>query len=452
MVEAGKRLFDINDSFSITVLVVQPPHPSTISNLQSYINEVSSTKYGAGICFKYLPLTDPPADFQDPVDFVSLFLQLHAPHVKAAIADSTTPVSALFIDFFATTIIDVANELGIPAYIFFTSNAAFLALNLHLPALEKKIPFDFEEMEGEVEIPGISAIPAMCLPTSIMNKKSRSYGWFVYQGKRFLEAKGVIVNTALELEPRLLEAINAGRCVEDQPTPPVYPIGPVIKFTDVGKHDCIEWLDAQPPSSVVFLCFGSMGCFDPPQVKEIAVGLERSGHRFLWVLRSPTVPGEIRHPVDADLEVMLPEGFVQRTKERGMVWPRLVPQTEILSHKAVDGFVTHCGWNSILESLWFGVPTIPWPLYAEQRLNAFEMVRVMGVAVELKVERNREVFVEAGELERAVRRLMEDSEERKKVKEKVDEMRAACRKAVNGEGSSYAYLQRLAQELSKATV
>uniref|UniRef100_J3MM27 Uncharacterized protein n=1 Tax=Oryza brachyantha TaxID=4533 RepID=J3MM27_ORYBR len=157
-------------------------------------------------------------------------------------------------------------------------------------------------------------------------------------------------------------------------------------------------------------------------------------------------------PTDANLGELLPEGFLEATAGRGMVWPRWAPQKDILSHSAVAGFVTHCGWNSVLESLWFGVPMAPWPLYGE-RVNAFELVASMGVAVELAIAKKSGLpFVEAAEVERAVRRLMSgggslssDSEGRK-AREKAAEARAACREAVGPGGSSHEALQRLAPQ------
>jgi UDP:flavonoid glycosyltransferase YjiC (YdhE family) len=130
-----------------------------------------------------------------------------------------------------------------------------------------------------------------------------------------------------------------------------------------------------------------------------------------------------------------------------MVWPKWAPQKDILAHPSVGGFVTHGGWNSVLESLWHGVPMAPWPLYAEQHLNAFELVAAMGVAVPLKVDRKRDNFVEAAELEGAVKELMNGGEAGRKARGKAKEMMAVCREAVAEGGSSHAALQRLAQAL-----
>ena len=131
-----------------------------------------------------------------------------------------------------------------------------------------------------------------------------------------------------------------------------------------------------------------------------------------------------------------------------MVWPAWAPQRKILSHAAVGGFVTHCGWNSILESLWSGVPMIPWPLYGEQHLNAFELVAGVGAAVALEMDRRKGFFVEAAELERAVRSLMGGaSEEGRKARMTAAETSAACRKAVGEGGSSCTALQRLVGEI-----
>lgn len=145
------------------------------------------------------------------------------------------------------------------------------------------------------------------------------------------------------------------------------------------------------------------------------------------------------------VEDILPRGFRERSKGRGMIcgW---APQKEVLAHSAIGGFVSHCGWNSILESVWFGVPIVTWPIYAEQQINAFQMVRDLGLAVELRLDyrRGTENHVSAVELARAVGCVMGgDSEVRKRVKEVSEKARLALRDG----GSSYAATGRLIEDL-----
>lgn len=172
------------------------------------------------------------------------------------------------------------------------------------------------------------------------------------------------------------------------------------------------------------------------QAAEAAVGIERSGHRFLWSLRLAEGEGD-----------GLPSGFREATNGRGVVIEGWVPQVEVLAHGAVGGFVTHGGWNSCLESLWFGVPMVTWPMYAEQHLNAFMMTAEMGVAAEMEVDRRRGGWATAQEVELKLRWLMGDSEDVRKVKERVREMKDACRAAVEIDGSSYDGLDTLVTEL-----
>ena len=85
--------------------------------------------------------------------------------------------------------------------------------------------------------------------------------------------------------------------------------------------------------------FGSLGSFSEKQVKEIVVGLENSGQRFLWVVRNPP-PNTDKDP---NLDELLPMGFLERTKDKGFVVKQWAPQVAVLSHDSVGGFVTHCG-------------------------------------------------------------------------------------------------------------
>ncbi|XP_068657591.1 malvidin galactosylase UGT88C3-like [Aristolochia californica] len=441
------KLINKHNHFSITVLTMAPPFPDLPTVPDSYFQSVASS--GLDINFLELKPVDPPDD-PSLDDFILSYIDSHTSDVKTSILglQSSIRVVALVVDFFATTVQEVGNQLGIPTYLFFTSGASLLSLMLYLPTLDIKVESEFEDLEEDVEIPGLGPLPPLVMPAPLLKKKSKRYLWFVESSRRFRYMKGLIVNTFRELEPAALEAIAEGRSLPDYPTPPVFPVGPVLVLEEKDpSHPCITWLDNQPPRSVVFLCFGSMGALPEPQVKELALGLENSGHRFLWSIRTRRNQNVFSPPTNADLDEVLPQGFLDRTKERGLVWPRWAPQTDILSHEAIGGFVSHCGWNSTLESMWFGVPILPWPLRAEQRLNGFKLVSEIGAAVELEMNYRGQSLVGASEVERGVRSLMGNTEEGKKARDKAMEMRAASRAAVDAGGSSFDALTRLTEQL-----
>ena len=260
----------------------------------------------------------------------------------------------------------------------------------------------------------------------------------------------------MDLEPKAINAITDGLCVPDSLTSPIYCIGPLIadaeerageegnKGDRAPEDECLSWLDSQPSKSVVFLCFGSRGTFSLGQVKEIAYGLERSGQRFLWVVKKP--PRDENYTTEFDLDGVLPEGFLERTKDRGMVVKTWAPQVGVLRKESVGGFVTHCGWNSVLEAVVAGVPLVAWPLYAEQHLNRNVLVNDMKIAIDLE-QREEDGFVSGDELERRVRELME-SEQGREQGEKSRKMREMASAALgSASGSSTRTLAKFVEAL-----
>ncbi|XP_078149757.1 malvidin galactosylase UGT88C3-like isoform X2 [Carex rostrata] len=454
MVELAKSLLQCkstsSNSFSIHILLIQPKNlDKAFPICHSYIQ--SQQAENLQIHFHPLPFVEQPNQFDGFEDFITIYMRLYLPHIKAALSTSPSPISGLIVDMFATDAIDVAKELNIPSYIYFTSTATFLSLLLHLSTPQvKNDKVDFSEVE-EICVPNLTPIPSISMPPALLHRKSASYKTLVYHTNRCMEAKGIIINSNVHIETKAVEALAHGSVTQLKPGkifPEMYPIGPVISFSEYNReaHECLKWLDKQPAKSVVYVSFGSNIAFEVSQVRQIATGLEQSGHRFLWVLRKLGKGG----PTDANLEELLAEGYLERTKEIGMVWPSWAPQNKILSHRSIGGFVTHCGWNSILESLWFGVPMIPFPIYAEQHLNAFQLVNVMHVAVSLEFHEKDMGFVTATELERAIKRLMDaGSVEGQRVRDRAEEMKLACRKAVQREGVSYVHLQKLVGELDK---
>ncbi|KAI4305543.1 hypothetical protein L6164_028904 [Bauhinia variegata] len=438
-IEFANLLVERDQRLSITVLV-----------MMKFSEKVNTTKLASAshsnLSFIELPHVEPPPRelmFKSTEKYVTDFIDSHRTCVKDAIVNHVLPNShnlfGFLVDWFCSSMIDVANELRLPSYVFYPGGACSLAFMLHVLHRHDLVGREFQESESESIVPGyINPIPVNFLPALVFNKEG-GYNCFVNLGRRLQESKGIIVNTFQDLESHVISSLISAY----HDLSPLYTVGPLINhkidqspMRSKNDHDEImKWLDEQPESSVVFLCFGSAGCFGVPQLKEIALGLERSGHRFLWSIRIASE--DIFKPIEnIEHKVILPEGFLDRTRGRGFIcgW---APQVKVLGHKAVRGFVSHCGWNSILESLWFGVPILTWPQYAEQQLNAFELVKELGLAFELKLDSRMfsDEIVKGDEIAQAVKCLMEeDSEVRKRVKD----MSVKSRKALITGGSSYA--------------
>ncbi|KAI7744753.1 hypothetical protein M8C21_016888 [Ambrosia artemisiifolia] len=456
-IELAKLLTNQDQRLSITVLIIQPLSGlRTGSAIATYIESLAnkSTQQMRFITLpqdKNLPTRDPKA----PMRFVNNYINTHCKHVTNVVTEIISQpgpgqLSGFVIDMLCTSMIDVANGFNVPTYVFYTSSACYLGFQLYIQTLcdeQNKDVVELTNSDQEVNVPGfVNPVPTKVFPSGYDTKEGVDYVLLI--SRKLREAKGIVVNSFLELETHAIESLTSDKSVPD-----VYPVGPVLNleggYMENSESDVIKWLDSQPCSSVVFLCFGSLGSFDEVQVKEIAYALERSGHRFLWSLRQPpSLEQASRNPGDyEDLGDVLPEGFRERTARTGKVigW---APQMAVLAHSAVGGFVSHCGWNSILESLWFGVPIATWPIYAEQQMNAFEMVVELELGVEIKLDYKKDLFnpkndfVTAKEIESGIRRLMDDDNIRVKMKEMGKMSRATVREA----GSSYASLGRLIQE------
>ncbi|KAL6614560.1 hypothetical protein ACP70R_036830 [Stipagrostis hirtigluma subsp. patula] len=361
-----------------------------------------------GLSVHRLPHVAPPPDLPAH-DFVARAFEL----ARASNADlrdflRAAPPAALVLDFFCGSAVDVGAELGVPTYFFFTTSVAGLAELLYHPVLHEQTALSFRDLGGELlHVPGVPPIPADHLPAAYLDRDGLSNRLFLALSEQLCRSQGVIVNSFRSLEPRAAAAIEAGLCTPPgRRTPPLHCIGPLItsEVAGVDRHECLAWLDAQPDASVVFLCFGSMGRFSAEQTREVARGLEMSGQRFLWVVRLP--PGDEQRP-DPDLDAVLPEGFLARTRDRGLVVKSWAPQREVLAHGAVGGFVTHCGWNSVLEAIVGGVPMLAWPMYAEQWMNKVFLVEEMRLAV--AVEGYDKGMVKDEEVAAKVRWLIESA-------------------------------------------
>ncbi|RYR54747.1 hypothetical protein Ahy_A06g030030 isoform B [Arachis hypogaea] len=291
-----------------------------------------------------------------------------------------------------------------------------LSLFLHLKTLHNQVSCEYRDHKELIRIPGCIPIYGHDLPEHFRDRSSISYDLILRLSKRLLSlADGFLVNSFSKIERVTAIAIEE----------------------ELGKKNTpvYLWLDNQRPNSVLYVSFGSGGTLCQEQVNEMALGLELSGQKFLWVLRAPSDSANAAYlgAENVDPLSFLPRGFLERTKGQGLVLVNWAPQTQILSHSSTGGFLTHCGWNSTLESIVMGVPMITWPLFAEQRMNAVLLTE--GLKVGLRPKFNSNGIVERDEIAMVVKGLMV-GEETNGIRQRIRELKDAAADALKEDGSS----------------
>uniref|UniRef100_A0ACD5VNY3 Uncharacterized protein n=1 Tax=Avena sativa TaxID=4498 RepID=A0ACD5VNY3_AVESA len=327
-----------------------------------------------------VPLDDLPADAH-VLTRIFTVVNRTLPHLRdllRSLLDSPSGVAAFLTDMLCPAALAVARELRVPRYVFYTSSLISLVSLLYTPELARTTTCECRYLPEPVVLPGCVPLHGADLVEPVQNRSDPVYPLMVDLGINYLLADGFIVNTFDAMEHETLVAFKE---LSDRGVyPPVYAVGPFIRSVsaDAGcKHSCLRWLDEQPEGSVLYVSFGSGGSLSMEQTAELAAGLEASEQKFLWVVHFPSDKdrsagyfGTSADHAGNDPLSYLPDGFVERTSGTGLAVPLWAPQVEILNHPAVGGFLSHCGWNSALESAAAGVPMVAWPLFAEQRVNA----------------------------------------------------------------------------------
>ncbi|GAB4851868.1 hypothetical protein Ancab_031267 [Ancistrocladus abbreviatus] len=244
----------------------------------------------------------------------------------------------------------------------------------------------------------------------------------------------ILVNTFHELEPDALSSIKKFNLTA---------VGPLIPSTFLDGGDpsdksfgtdlfrwseeyYVSWLNSQAESSVVYVSFGSITVLSRMQMEEMAQALLENNQPFLWVVRDGK---------EEDKLICMEE-----LAERGLIVP-WCSQVEVLSHPATRCFVTHCGWNSTMESLATGVPVVAFPQWTDQTTNARMMEDVWKTGVRVKA--NEEEIVESEEIKRCLKIVMESEE----MKRNAMKWRELATEAVKDGGSSERNLRAFVKEV-----
>ncbi|PWA39624.1 UDP-glucuronosyl/UDP-glucosyltransferase [Artemisia annua] len=265
---------------------------------------------------------------------LSLIVQESIRPFRSILSELKGPkLRALVIDIFCTGVFEICNELAIPIYSFFTASGVLFTLSLYLPSMDREVEGD--QYVETVKVPGCNPIRIQDLQEPVWNRNSDDYKWYLFHCRRLFMATGIFINTWEDLEPVSLKAVKHEPFFLNIPTPPVHPIGPLVKQIEPAvmvkyEKEMIAWLDKQPKDSVLYVSFGSGGTLTREQLTELAWGLELSRQRFIMVVRKPSdyaaatffnVGSESDDP-----RTYLPDGFIERTKGVGLVVSSWAPQ------------------------------------------------------------------------------------------------------------------------------
>ncbi|KAL3524790.1 hypothetical protein ACH5RR_013162 [Cinchona calisaya] len=415
--------------------------------------------------FETIPDGLPPAENDDVTqDVFQLFLStakncfgpfcdlIRKLNNRASVDDNFPPVSCIISDTFMLSFtLEAAEELGIPNVLFWTVSAFTVLCFLHFPQLRERgyTPLKDESyfkngyMEETIEwIPGINSIRLGDIPTIIwtIDPNDELVECLTRSMLRSYKGSAFIINTFDTLEHDMLKQLSSMMNH-------VYTLGPIhLLLNETQKDDhstesiqsnlwkeddsCIEWLNSKKQGSVAYINFGSITVVTQDQLVEFAWGLANSMQNFLWIIR----PDLVTRGPD-----VLPSEFVMAMEDRGMLatWCN---QEIVLRHPSIGVFLTHCGWNSVLESLSAGVPMICWPFFGDQQTNCLCTCTYWDVGVEIHSN------VKRTEVEKVIRDLMEE-DKGKKIKKRALEWKNKAEEAIRPGGSSYLNLNKMIEEV-----
>ncbi|WJX47128.1 hypothetical protein P8452_33853 [Trifolium repens] len=300
-----------------------------------------------------------------------------------------------------------------------------------------------KNLSGSIELPGLPLLlSSRDIPSFLLDSCPSIYALMVsFFEEQFNELDvdietnptTILVNSFEELEPEALKAIEKLNMIS---------IGPLISYEFLHgenpsknnsfggqthifqpSNDCVEWLDTKKEMSVVYVSFGSYFMLSKKQAEEIARALLDCGFPFLWVIREKE--GDDQEALDCREEL----------EEKGKI-VKWCSQMEILSHSSLGCFLTHCGWNSSLESLVSGVPVVAFPQWTDQTTNAKLIEDVWKIGVRVNYEMKEDGIVGRDEIKRCLEVVMGSGEKGKELRKNANKWKGLAREAVKEGGSS----------------
>ncbi|EHA8590689.1 Cis-zeatin O-glucosyltransferase 2 [Cocos nucifera] len=258
---------------------------------------------------------------------------------------------------------------------------------------------------------------------------------------------GILINTCRPVEGESIDRLARQPSFQGKSLFAIGPLNPTIfSRQDLGRrqHDCLEWLDKQPPASVLYVSFGTLSTLPDEQIEELAIALQRSEQRFIWVCRE----ADRGFALGESQQRKLPVEYEKMVKGVGMVVRGWAPQLEILAHPATGAFMSHCGWNSCMESISMGVPILAWPMQSDQPSNAVLVTRDLKVGIMVREWDRREEIVPSAGIEESIEGVMVD-DGAKEIRMRAKALGEVVRGAMAEGGSSRAELDSFVARISR---
>ncbi|KAL1296067.1 hypothetical protein HN51_056836 [Arachis hypogaea] len=364
------------------------------------------------------------------------------------LSNTSKKLACIINNPFVPWVADVAAEFGIPCACLWIQPCALYAIYYRFYNNLNSFP-TLHNPNIQVQLPGLPLLQPQDLPSFVL--PSNTFGSFqkvladMLQFQHMKKLKWILANSFYELEKDVIDSMAE--------IFPIKPVGPLVPPSlllgsddddDVGinmwkpQDSCMEWLNQKPRSSVIYISFGSLVVLSENQWKSIADAVVRSKRPFLWVIKLKD--GSVQDPSQ------IPSAsFLEETKEQGMVVP-WCPQTKVLSHDSIACFLTHCGWNSMLEAITAGVPMIAYPQWTDQPTNAKLISDVFGTGIRLRQDDGGEGFVATDEVERAIEEIFVGPRA-EEIRKNARVLKQAARDAVAEGGSSDRNIQCFVDEI-----
>ncbi|KAK4752148.1 hypothetical protein SAY87_020946 [Trapa incisa] len=444
MLRLGKRL--LSKGLHVTLALTEVTRDrmlksSTESAGASSVSGIGVVFFSDGLSLDY--------DRKANLDFYIETLGKYGPvNLSALIRDryhGGKKLVCLIANPFVPWVADVASELGIPCALLWIQPYAIFAIYDSFYNKRNRFP-TVDDPDVRVHLPGLPLmttqdLPSFVLPTNPFNAFMKLFSGFFQHLEKF---QWVLGNSFHELERDVVDSLSELCSLR--------PVGPLVPMAllsdeqggqDVGvemwksEDSCIEWLDRQAPRSVVYVSFGSIVVLPAKQMESIAVALKNTKRPFLWVVKPPEKP-----PADGAGE--LPLGFTDEVTDQGRVvtW---CPQIKVLSHPAIACFVTHCGWNSMLETICSGIPMIAYPQWSDQPTNAKLITDVFKIG--LRLNKDEGGTITSDEIERCIEEVMVGARA-EELRKTADELKRAAREAAGPGGSSDRAIQQFVDEVT----